>query len=44
MTAVWGEDFRGEPHGGYAYKYPSKKLGKAGERIITVRNIGYKID
>lgn len=45
MTAVWGEDFLGESRTVDMHiKTLRKKLGKAGERIITVRNIGYKID
>lgn len=45
MTAVWGEDFLGESRTVDMHiNTLRKKLGKAGERIITVRNIGYKID
>ncbi|MPN10044.1 Transcriptional regulatory protein SrrA [bioreactor metagenome] len=44
MEAVWGYDFEGESRTVDMHiKTLRQKLGKAGEYIKTVRNVGYKI-
>lgn len=45
MNGVWGTEFAGESRTIDAHiKTLRKKLGTAGEHIITVRNVGYKLE
>lgn len=45
MNEVWGTDFEGETRTVDVHvRTLRQKLGKAGEYIETVRNVGYKID
>ena len=45
MEKVWGIDFEGESRTlDMHIKTLRKKLGEAGERIHTVRNVGYRLE
>ena len=45
MILVWGTDFAGETRTVDMHiKSLRKKLGDCGEMIVTVRNVGYKLE
>jgi two-component system alkaline phosphatase synthesis response regulator PhoP len=45
MVLVWGTDFAGESRTVDVHvKTLRQKLGSCGDRIKTVRNVGYKIE
>lgn len=44
MTGVWGFDYQGESRTVDVHiRTLRQKLGEAGEYIVTVRNVGYKL-
>ena len=45
MASVWGYDFTGETRTVDMHiKTLRKKLGDAGAMIVTIRNVGYKLE
>lgn len=45
METVWGTDFAGESRTVDMHiRTLRKKLGEAGSLVITVRNVGYKLE
>ena len=45
MNEIWGTDFEGETRTVDVHiRTLRQKLGEAGECIVTVRNVGYKVE